>query len=234
VHGEVRYVEVARASSGRGEVVLRRRVEGVEGGEDAAPTVLELRVNGVFVMDSAENASEVAMARVALERCPDPRHVLVGGLGLGFTTHEVLSDHRVERVVVAEIEEALVRWFRDGTIHHGAPYLADQRLRLHVGDVQQVVAESRPASFDLVLLDVDNGPSFLVHQENAAIYEPAFLRQAHDVLRPGGVLVVWSSTDDEALTTAVREVFGSCSVEEHPVRLQQRDDAYWLHVAQKS
>jgi spermidine synthase len=229
--GEQRYVEVARASSERGEVVLRRRTDGED---EAAPTVLELRVNGVFVMDSAENASEIAMARVALKRCADPRHVLVGGLGLGFTTHEVLSDHRVERVVVAEIEEALVGWFRDGTIHHGAPYLADQRLRLHVGDVRQVVREALPESFDLVLLDVDNGPAFLVHEQNAAIYEPAFLREAHAVLRPGGVLVVWSSTDDEALTAAVRGVFGACTVEEHAVRLQERDDAYWLHVAEKS
>ena len=69
---EVEYVEVARARSERGEVVLRRRVEA--GSDEGAPTVLELRVNGVFVMDSSENASEVAMARVALERCPTPRH----------------------------------------------------------------------------------------------------------------------------------------------------------------
>lgn len=229
------YVEVARAASERGEVVLRRRVDdaGLEN-DDSAPGVLELRVNGVFVMDSAENASEVAMARVALERCADPRHVLVGGLGLGFTTHEVLADRRVERVVVAEIEEALVRWFRDGTIHHGAPYLADERLRIHVGDVRQVVAEAGPETFDLALLDVDNGPGFLVHEQNAALYEAAFLRQVHAALRPGGVLVVWSSTDDEALTAALDEVFGGCTVEEHPVRLQGRDDAYWLHISSKS
>jgi spermidine synthase len=232
VQVEVEYVEVARARSERGEVVLRRRVEA--GSDEGAPTVLELRVNGVFVMDSSENASEVAMARVALERCPTPRHVLVGGLGLGFTTHEVLSDHRVEKVVVAEIEEALVGWFRDGTIRHGAPYLADQRLRLHVGDVQQVVAEAAPETFDLVLLDVDNGPAFLVHEDNAAIYRPSFLHQVHDVLRRGGVVVVWSSTDDADLTAAVTGVFGSCTVESHPVRLQDRDDTYWLHVAQKS
>ena len=47
----VEHVEVARAESERGELVLRaRRQEG-------APDVLELRVNGVFVMDTAETTS---------------------------------------------------------------------------------------------------------------------------------------------------------------------------------
>lgn len=226
------YVDVARAASERGEVVLRRRTD-EDTADGVGPTVLELRVNGVFVMDSAENASEVAMARVALARCPTPRTVLVGGLGLGFTTHEVLSDDRVERVVVAEIEEALVRWFRDGTVPHGRAYLADERLHVHVADVRQVVAEAPPESADLVLLDVDNGPGFLVHDDNVDLYRPPFLTQVHDLLRPGGVLVVWSSTEDAALTEAITAVFGACATEAHPVRLQDRDEHYWLHVGQR-
>ncbi len=200
--GVMTYVEVARAASERGEVVLRQRGPDGCDGPSGRP-VLELRVNGVFVMDTAEHASEVAMARVALERCPEPRTVLVGGLGLGFTTHEVLSDDRVVRVVVAEIEEALVRWFGDGTIPHGRAYLADERLTVRVGDVRQVVGESAPSSLDLVLLDVDNGPGFLVHDDNACLYEAPFLAQVRDLLRPAGVLVVWSSTDDAALTAAI-------------------------------
>ena len=190
-------------------------------------------MNGVFVMDSSENASEVAMARIALERCPAPRTVLVGGLGMGFTTHEVLADDRVERVVVAEIEEALVGWFQDGTVPHGAGYLADERLHVHVGDVRQAVAEALPSSVDLVLLDVDNGPGFLVHDDNARIYEAPFLRQVRDLLRPGGIVVVWSSTDDDDLTGVMTDVFGSCAVEPHAVRLQDRDEHYWLHLAQR-
>ena len=229
------YVEVARAASERGEVVLRQRgPEGCDGPDGRCPPVLELRVNGVFVMDSAESTSEVAMARVALERCPDPRTVLVGGLGLGFTVHEVLSDDRVERVVVAEIEEALVGWFGDGTVPHGPAYLADERLHVHVGDVRQVVGASAPASLDLVLLDVDNGPGFLVHDDNARLYEAPFLAQVRDLLRPAGVLVVWSSTDDAALTATIRDVFGSCVTESRAVRLQDRDEQYWLHVAPRT
>ena len=93
---------MARAESGRGEVVLRRRLDP---DRPESPAVLELRVNGVFVMDTFETRTEVALARAALEQVETPHHVLVGGLGLGFTAHEALSDSRVEQVVVAEVEE---------------------------------------------------------------------------------------------------------------------------------
>ena len=83
-------VEVARAESERGEVVLRRRVE------EHAADALELRANGVFVMDTKETSSEVALAAAALDLVDDPRRVVVGGLGLGFTAQRVLADHRVE------------------------------------------------------------------------------------------------------------------------------------------
>src|SRR5262245_14157171 len=141
------YDEVARAASDRGEVVLGKRGQ-----------VLELRVNGVFVMDTAETGSEIELARAALGTVEQPAEVLVGGLGLGFTVHEVLADTRVERVVVVEIEEALVDWMRDGTVPHGPTYLADERLTVKTADLRQALTEGSGDRFDLVLLDVDNGP----------------------------------------------------------------------------
>ena len=222
------YVEVARARSERGEVVLRRRPapHDAAGGTDA----LELRVNGVFVMDTAETSSETALARTALAQVASPRSVLVGGLGLGFTAHEVLSDSRVRHVVVAEIEGALVTWFRDGTIPHGPASCADGRLSITVADVQQVVAESSPQTFDLVVLDVDNGPDFLVFDANATIYESTFLHRVREVVRPGGAVAIWSSTESPRLVAAMTAVFGDCTSTENPVILQGREDVYWLHV----
>jgi spermidine synthase len=222
------YVEVARAVSERGEVVLRRRCDPER---PESPAVLELRVNGVFVMDTLESTSEVELARAALAGLASPRRVLIGGLGLGFTAHEVLSDPRVEEVVVAEIEEALVRWFRDGTITHGRPYLADRRVQIAVAPVQQMVAEARAASYDVVLLDVDNGPDFLVHDDNAGIYQAEFLAQVRRALRPGGRVAVWSSTRSAALEDTLATAYGRCDVRELPVVLQDREESYWLHLA---
>jgi spermidine synthase len=224
----VEYVEVARAESERGELVLRERRQ-----EGATP-VTELRANGVFVMDNAEFTSEEALASAALALVPRPREVLVGGLGLGFTAHRVLADLRVERCTVVEIEEALVGWMRDGTVPHGPTVLADARARIVVADVGAALAEAAAASYDLVLLDVDNGPGYLVHEDNAALYRAPFLADVRRVLRPGGALVVWSMDEAPALQQVLREVFDEADALPHPVRLQDRDEDYWLLVGRKA
>jgi spermidine synthase len=226
----VEYVEVARCDSDRGELVLReRRPDDSSGG----PTVLELRANGVFVMDSAEHASEQALADAALAVVDRPRRVLVGGLGLGFTLQRVLGDHRVEQVDVVEIEPALVEWMRDGTVPHGPRLLADDRVRVAVADLAQAVTEAGPTSYDVMLLDVDNGPGQLVHEANSVLYDEPFLHAAHGRLNPGGALVVWSAERSPALVDALRSVFGDVREQDHAVLLQDRDEHYWLYAARR-
>jgi spermidine synthase len=229
-----RYVDVARATSDRGEVVLRERREAGTGEDDGSgPRILELRVNGAFVMDTLETSTERALAAAALAQVEAPRAVLVGGLGLGFTAHEVLSDRRVERLVVVEIEEDLVRWMRDGTVPHGPVYLADERLTVVVADIRQGVAEAAPESFDLVLLDVDNGPGFLVYEQNADVYHQQFLREVHRLLRPGGAVAIWSASEASDLQDAMARIFGHAAPVPLDVRLQGRDEQYWLYLAHR-
>ncbi|HEX6515363.1 MAG TPA: hypothetical protein VF049_07300 [Nocardioidaceae bacterium] len=227
----VEYVDVARAESERGELVLRERRD-PDAGPNAAP-VLELRVNGVFVMDTRETSSERGLADAALKRVEHPRNVIIGGLGLGFTAHEVLADQRVEKLVVAEIEDALVQWMRDGTVPHGPGYLADERLTVINADVRLVVAEATPAAYDLVLLDVDNGPGFLVHDGNEAIYQQDFLEQVRTALRPGGALVIWSAAESPPLSAAMEQTFGTVVSIPFDVTLQSREEQYWIYLSRR-
>ena len=218
------YAEVARAESERGEVVLRRRIE-----ENAAD-VLELRVNGVFVMDTQETSTEVELAAAALDLVEAPRRVVVGGLGLGFTLQRVLADQRVEEVRVVEIEESLIRWMRDGTIPHGPELLADKRVRLVGADIAMAVAEAT-STYDLVLLDVDNGPSHLVHDDNARVYQRKLIAGVRRIIDPGGALVVWSADRAPALQKVMGEVFGTCTEHAYDVMLGERPEQYYLYQA---
>lgn len=224
--------DLARSRSPRGELVLREREF------DGA---VELRVNGVFVMDDSETSSERALAHAALaarrESLPqadgtDGIRVLVGGLGLGFTLREVLADPGVRHVVVAEIEPDLVAWHRAGLIQQGgvASGLEDPRTELVIGDVRDVVHDTPVHSIDVLLLDVDNGPGYLVYDDNAEVYGEAFTVLCRDRLRAGGILAVWSAAPAPALLTLFEDVFESASDHPIPVRLGERDTTYHLVV----
>lgn len=205
-----------------GNLVLRRHHDGA----------LELRANGIFVMDTVETSTERALATRARGLHPCPARVLVGGLGLGFTLEAVLADPRVARVDVIEIEPALVAWLREGIVPHGPALLADPRATVTVADVAVALREAEPSTYDLVLLDVDNGPGYLVHDRNAGLYQAPALDEARRATRPGGMVVVWSAAEAPELDEAMRTVFGRWRVEAigYAVDLQGRDETYWLYV----
>lgn len=213
--------EVARAISPRGEIVLRSAETGH----------LELRVNGVFVMDNVETSSERALAHAALDALGDrlPVRVLVGGLGLGFTLAELQRDSRVAEVTIVEIEEAVVAWHRQGLIP-GGPALDARGTRVVVDDVAAVIGSST-AAFDLILLDVDNGPGYLVHEQNAALYRDEFLRTSAHALAVDGALCIWAANRADELEAALVSTFGNVEVLSYPVRLQGRDEHYLLYLS---
>jgi spermidine synthase len=194
---------------------LRRRDDGA----------LELRVNGVFVMDDVETSSEQALARTILDL--GARQILVGGLGLGYTLRALLASPQVTRVVVAELHPEIVSWMRDGTVP-GAELLADERTRVVVGDVRDVVATQSPASLDAIALDVDNGPDFLVHDGNAAVYGPDFIEVCASRLRLGGHLCVWSMAPSASLTASMGAALTNVHEDSIAVTLQDRDERYWI------
>lgn len=210
---------LAREATPHGEVALRRR--GV---------VLELVVDGAFAMDTVDTSTEERLATVPLARHAAPRRVLVGGLGLGATTRTVLADPRVTEVDVVELAEPLVRWARSGLVPELAG-LEGERCRLHVGDVSEILTRATGAGgpegpqgpWDLVLLDVDNGPDFLVHAANARLYRPRALAAARARLAPRGVLVVWSSHVAPGLLAALRAVAAEGDVVAEEVLTVQRE-----------
>jgi spermidine synthase len=152
-----------------------------------------VRVNSRILMSSRMHASEESLAEHALELCQSPRAVLVGGLGLGYTLRAVLDRVASDAVVtVAELVAELVGWNRtqlgDATNHP----LRDPRCQVVIGDVFDTIKRSAD-TFDVILLDVDNGPVAMSHASNQRLYSEQGLRVCHRSLRQAGVLAVWSS-----------------------------------------
>ncbi len=224
------YETVARAESERGEVVLRRR-PAEPGSTVQGEFVHELRVNGVMVMDTSNTTSERRLATATLTRLDRPARVLVGGLGLGFTVRALLDDRRVERIDVVELEPAVVDWMNRGLVPDTADVMRSTRVHVGIGDIRQVVEGAAPGSFDAVLLDVDNGPGFLVYPHNARVYSDDFLSACARTLRPAGALAVWSSAPAPALRDALERTVGPCQQVETATTLGSREATYHLYVA---
>ena len=174
-----------------------------------------IRVGRDELMNSYAHGSEDALASLAAARLgarPD-RHVLVGGLGMGFTTAAALRELGPDgRVTVAELVPAVVTWNRGPLAHLAGNVLADPRVSVHDGDVAAVL-RARRAAFDLILLDVDNGPHGMTAGGNQWLYGPAGLAAARGALRGNGVLAVWSAAIDEGFTRRLRQAGFEVAVE---------------------
>lgn len=217
---------VAAATTPRGEIALRERLD------TDGSVVHELIVAGVFAMDTVDTTTESTLAVRALTEVEDPRRVLVGGLGLGFTAWQVLKDPRVREVHVVEIEEDLVQWARLGLTPTLGVLARHPRVTLHAQDVAIVLAGDESAAqgpWDLVLLDVDNGPSFLVHEGNARLYSTPGLADAVGRVAPGGALAIWAAQREPELLAALEGLAPTTEVL-LPVEREGRTLEYALYV----
>jgi spermidine synthase len=148
----------------------------------------------MVLMCSRAHESEEALAEHGLARSNAPTRVLVGGLGLGFTLRAVLDRVSAEtKVSVAELVPQLVEWNREHVGGLAGHPLKDSRSEVIVGDVLDVMKRST-AAFDVILLDVDNGPVALSNASNQRLYSRRGVGTCHEALRPGGVLAVWSAS----------------------------------------
>ena len=156
------------------------------------------------------------MARLAherLTRSSTDLRVLIGGLGAGPTLRAALDLGGVERVEVAEIGAKVIEWNRlyFGEVNGRA--IDDPRVTIHIADVLDVIRNA-PGVFDLVLLDVDNGPDWLATPSNAKLYDSAGLTDCSRCLRPGGVLAVWTPMRIAAVESRLRAVFDDVGYED--------------------
>jgi len=172
------------------------------------------------LMSTRMRGSEEALATMTLERLAAPApHLLIGGYGMGFTLRAALAAHPRARVTVAELVPEIVAWARGPMAELTAGGLDDPRVTLRMGDVSAFIddaADGTTEPYDAILLDVDNGPDALVHEQNRRIYSFAGLRAAKAALAPGGVLAIWSAARDPAFTRRLEKA--GFSVDEVEVR----------------
>jgi spermidine synthase len=215
--------ELERAEGLSGELVLRR-----------GPAGLEIIAGGVFLVSAANAASSRALVSAAWPRVRGAAlHVLIGGLGIGDALDEALACERVASVTVGELEPMIVRWFRKyggGAARRVQAAERRGRARTVVADVAVLLAEAE-SGWDVIALDTDNGPEWLVRGENAGLYTSAGLCRVRDALRPGGVAVFWSPERYPAFEGDLADVFDSVELVTAVDVIDGRPLEYTMYVA---
>ncbi|MBF0501360.1 MAG: hypothetical protein HQM09_14565 [Candidatus Riflebacteria bacterium] len=192
-----------------------------------------IRVNRTELMNSRSHGSEEALGELACGRlaaCPDPR-ILIGGLGMGFTTAAALNSLGSSgEVIVAELVPGVVEW-NQGILGHLANHpLRDDRVTVRAVDVAHIMKEE-PGAFDAILLDVDNGPQGLSSNINKRLYTREGLKMAFSALRPDGVLGIWSASPDREFSHRLSR--SGFAVEEVNVRARNHSGGHhtiWLAI----
>ena len=181
-----------------------------------------IRVNDSELMNSRLHGSEDAMAQLACARIaslPCPK-ILIGGLGMGFTLAAALNQLGAEsQVVVAELVPAVVAWNRGPLATLAGHPLDDDRVTVREIDVAQIL-QAEHLGYDVILLDVDNGPRGLTRQSNNWLYTRAGLDATFAALRPAGVFALWSASPERSFTQALSKA--GFAVNEERVRARGR------------
>jgi len=196
-----------------------------------------IEVDGEELMSSRTHGSEEDLARLAVAALGDraaPR-VLVGGLGMGFTlrtTLDSLAGRPGATVVVAEVFPAVVAWNRGPLAHLARRPLDDPRVLVAEGDVAERLANDEP--YDAVLLDVDNGPDAFTLDGNRHLYTAAGLERLRRALAPGGVLAVWSASDDPRFEDRLRRARFTTRVHRVRARAGGKGSRHAIFLGQRS
>lgn len=166
-----------------------------------------IRLNGGELMNSRAHGSEEALAELACARIANrpASRILIGGLGMGFTTAAALQRLDVaSRVTVAELVPSVVEWNRKFLGGLSGNPLQDPRVTVRETDVA-LILQSEHQAYDAILLDVDNGPDGFTRKGNDWLYTDAGASTAYAALQPAGVLAVWSAGRDVAFGNRLRK-----------------------------
>ncbi len=200
-------------------------------------TVTETTLNHEFLMSSYYTDSERALASTAVQmHGGENLDILIGGLGLGYTAHEVLGFGCVRSVEVVEFLPQVITWFDRGLVPLAVELSSDERLRFFKGDIYRRLSGSPKKKFDVILIDVDHSPDDRLDFDSGRFYTAEGLKEVREHLAQGGVLGVWSCAEDSPFVDALHEMF--CEVRIQPVSfnngfIDNKQVTDWLFFAKK-
>ena len=211
-------LDTAKVPGGEGDLRLMQR-----------GTEFCIMTGATALMNSRMSGSEEALASLSWDAIAGRAkpHMLIGGLGMGFTLRAALDILPPDaRITVAELVPAVVEWARGPMAEVFGTCLSDPRVSIRLGDVgTALVCEKLD---EASLLDDYNGPEGLTRDSKQQLYSVKSLRRTLTTLRPGGVLAVWSSHTSATFTK--RLTMAGFAVKEEKVRARGKKGGERHHI----
>jgi spermidine synthase len=218
---------IDHAESPIGVIILRRR-------NPPEDHVIEMTLEHQFLMSSVVTVSERALATRAIEiHGGTDLDVMIGGLGLGYTSKAALESDRVARVEVVELVEGVISWFERAIIPGSKELTSDPRFHMTQDDVYERLRRAPIKKHDLVLIDVDHSPDDHLGESSDSFYAHEGLALAKQHLAPGGVFGVWSTSPSPWFEAELRKTFGELRVDSIDFfnETTRRPETNWLFLA---
>lgn len=203
--------ELAYHKTPLGELTLRRRPEPLLRGKE----VFEVKLGDEYLMSSLFTESEVQLAHLGLAELEGNLEVVVGGLGLGYTTAAALENVQVHRLLVVDLFQEVIEWHCNGLVPLGNIITGDPRCELRQGDFFKLAhsgfdEHDNGRKFDAVLLDIDHSPEFLLDEKNHSFYSIDGFSAIATQLNKGGSFALWSNDGVNKRVLGMMEtVFGA-------------------------
>nr|HEX4316453.1 hypothetical protein [Kofleriaceae bacterium] len=204
-----------------------------------AEGVLELRrrrddwlmvIDGRVLMNSFSRSSEEQLATMAVDKLAGRplKRALCSGLGMGFTLRALLDAAPADaRVDVIELNPIVVDWCRGPLGPATGVAIGDPRVRVEVRDVSDAIANAPAGAYDLLILDLYEGPNAATQASDDPFYSDAAIARAHRAIAPRGVFGVWSEDADAAFQRRMSSKF---AVTKHSIGSGGRRHIVYLGV----
>lgn len=207
---------IERVTTENGEIQLQRR------GSD-----YEIIFNGTFLMATYNGESEKLLVSQAIEAVKSPRTVLIAGLGVGFSLGEALGYSMLNKITVVEIEKKIIEWNRTHLAEFSNYGLLDPRVEVVQADFIDWMSNCRQ-KYDVICLDIDNGPDWLVMDNNNQLYDDQGIRSLLNILNESGAVSFWSAAKSDTLEKRLRQWFDKVKIKAVD---QSRGEPDYIYVA---
>lgn len=181
-----------------------------------------IRVNGYELMNSKNRVSEECMADIALNRVPATKKILIAGLGIGFTLWAFEKAFSSSDIHVVEKSKTIHQWYKK--YFESAFAATPSRARFFIEDVWDHIRQNK--KYDLIVLDVDNGPEALAAESNERLYSSEGLKALKASLTESGKVFIWSAFRSPEFELKCKSISLSCEA----IDIQISDNKKLVHT----